>query len=172
MTGPTSSGPVARLVALLRRRELAFLAVGGVNTALGLVAFAVIYSTLGARLHYLGSLVLAYAVALGVAFFLHRRFVFHVQGNVLVDLVRFISVQAVAFAMNATLLFLFVEGLRAPVLPAQVVALGLTVAASYFGHLLISFRRPEPARAGSESPTDVRDDGVPGSASPGSGTSA
>ena len=51
-------------------------------------------------------------------------------------------VQAVAFGLNAVLLPLLVEVVHLPVLPAQVLALGLVVVTSYFGHALISFRRP------------------------------
>jgi putative flippase GtrA len=138
----------AQLVTLLRRRELAFMLVGGLNTGLGLAVFAVLFALFGDRLHYLGALVLAYAIAMTVAFVLHRRFVFHVRGRVLLDFVRFVTVQAGSFGLNALLLTGFVELLHAPVLPAQAVALGLTVCCSYFAHLLFSFRRPASADGG------------------------
>ncbi len=140
----------AQVVALLRRRELAFMLVGGLNTALGLAVFAVLFALFGDRLHYLGALVLAYAIAMTVAFVLHRRFVFHVRGRVLLDFVRFVTVQAGSFGLNALLLTGFVELLHAPVLPAQAVALGLTVCCSYFAHLLFSFRRPASADASAD----------------------
>jgi putative flippase GtrA len=131
-----------RLRALLRRRELAYLVVGGFNTLVGLTVFAVLYWSVGDTIGYLAALVLAYAVGIAVGFVLHRRFVFKVEGNVLVDLVRYTGVQAVAFGLNAVLLPLLVEVVHLPVLPAQVLALGLVVVTSYFGHALISFRRP------------------------------
>ncbi|MEX0429643.1 GtrA family protein [Nocardioides sp. DS6] len=130
------------VLALLRRREVAFLLVGGTNTLLGLAAFTALYYLWGDTLHYLGSLVLAYAVGIIVGFVLHRRFVFRVEGNVLVDLLRFTSVQVTSLALNAALLPLMVEVVHLPVVPAQVVSLALVVVASYFGHLLFSFRRP------------------------------
>jgi putative flippase GtrA len=144
------------VVALLRRRELAFVLVGGINTVIGLAAFAVLYSLFPDQLHYLGALVLAYAIGTSVAFILHRRFVFRVRGRVLLDLVRFVMVQASSFGLNAALLTGLVEFVHVPVLPAQTIALALTVCASYFGHLLFSFRRPSSAHGGGA----VRDETV------------
>jgi putative flippase GtrA len=126
----------------LRRREFAFLLVGAINTAVGLAAFAALFSLWGDTLHYMGALVLAYAIGILVAFVLHRRFVFHVQGNVVVDFLRFTAVQGLSFAINAVALPILVEIAGLPVLPAQVLAMGLVVVSSYFGHLLFSFRRP------------------------------
>lgn len=140
---PDRRTPVrARLRGLLGRREVAFLVVGGVNTLVGLLAFAVLERTLGDTIGYLGALVLAYAVGIAVGFVLHRRFVFKVRGQVLVDLVRYVGVQAVALGLNAAILPVLVEAAHLPVLPAQVVALGLVVVTTYFGHALVSFRRP------------------------------
>jgi putative flippase GtrA len=132
----------AQVMALLRRRELAFVLVGGINTALGLAVFAVLFALFADQLHYLGALVLAYAIAMTVAFVLHRRFVFNVRGRVLLDYLRFVTVQAGSFGLNAVLLTALVELAHAPVVPAQAVALFLTVCCSYFAHLLFSFRRP------------------------------
>ena len=118
--------------------------VGGFNTVVGLVAFAVFERWLGGTIHYLGALVLAYAVGICFGFVLHRRFVFRVAGGWLVDLIRFIGVQAVALALNASILPLMVEVVGLPVLPAQVLTLAIVVVSSYFGHALVSFRRPKP----------------------------
>jgi putative flippase GtrA len=131
----------ALVLGLLRRREFAFLLVGGLNTAVGLGAFLVFYDLWGDTLGYMGALVAAYAVGILVAFFLHRRFVFKVEGNLLVDLLRFTAVQCTSLALNAALLPVLVEAARLPVPLAQVVALAIVVVASYFGHLLFSFRR-------------------------------
>jgi len=131
-----------RLVALLRRREIAYLLVGGTNTLLGLGVFTALYYLWGDTLHYLGALVLAYAVGIVVGFFLHRRLVFRVQGNLVVDFLRFTGVQGTSLALNAVLLPLLVEAAHLPVVPAQVLSLALVVVASYFGHLLFSFHRP------------------------------
>ncbi len=73
---------------------------------------------------------------------LHRRFVFRVRGHVWLDLARFEVVNLAALGLNAVLLPLLVEVAGLPVILAQVVAGGLAVIGTYFGHLLFSFRRP------------------------------
>ena len=128
--------------AALKRREVVFLVVGGINTAVGLLVFALLYWLLGDVLHYMGALVLAYVFGTCTAFFLHRRYTFQVEeGSVLVDFVRFSMVQGLALALNAVFLPVLVESLGIPVLPAQVLSLGLVVICSYFAHLTFSFRR-------------------------------
>lgn len=143
-SGGRARGRITRgsLLRLVRDQRVAFLIVGGINTMLGLGLFVVFQLTLGHRVGYLGSLVLAYAVALAVAFFLHRRFVFRVRGHIVRDYVRFVLVNLGAFGTNAVLLTAFAELTRLPVIPAQVLALGLTTVLSFFGHRFFSFRRP------------------------------
>jgi putative flippase GtrA len=133
------------LLRIVQDQRVAFLIVGGINTVVGLVLFIVFHFTLGDHVGYLGSLVLAYAVALAVAFSLHRRFVFRVRGHLLRDYARFVLVNLGAFGSNAVLLSAFAELTPLPVIPAQVLALGLTLVLSFFGHRLFSFRRPAEA---------------------------
>ena len=137
-TQPPGPGPLLRLV---RSQKVAFLLVGGVNTVLGLCFFALAHRLWGSVIGYMGSLVVAYALAILCAFTLHRRFVFRVRGQVLTDLVRFTGVNLTSLGINAALLPVAVEWLGAPVLPAQVVVTGVTVALSYVGHASFSFRR-------------------------------
>ena len=134
-------GPVARALGLARRREVAFLLVGGTNMLVGLGAFQLFNFLWGAQIHYLGALVAAYAVGIALGFYLYRRFVFRVKGHVLRDLLRFTSVQCISLAINSVALPLIVEVAHVPVPPAQVLALVVVVLISYFGHLLFSFRR-------------------------------
>jgi putative flippase GtrA len=125
--------------------------VGGTNTVFSYAVFAALYWLLGDALHYMGALALAYVVGILLGFSLHRRLVFRVTGTVLADLLRFTTVQLTAFAANAALLTLLVEVVGLPVLFAQVMAVTAVIVASYFGHLLFSFRRPrtEPGALGS-----------------------
>lgn len=120
---------------------MAYLLVGGVNTAIGLAWFAVWHVLIGDVIGYMGTLVLAYALGMISGFVMQRRFVFKVAGPFMVDFLRFGVVTAATFGLNAVLLPLFVEVGRVPVLPAQVVSIGLTVVLSYFAHRSFSFRR-------------------------------
>jgi putative flippase GtrA len=136
----------ANRMALLKRREIAYVVVGGINTVISYVVFVALYRLAGDFLDYMGALALAYVVGILLGFYLHRRFVFRVTGNVLTDLLRFTMVQLTAFAANAIVLALLVEVAGLPVLLAQLVAVTEIIVASYFGHLLFSFRRPRTDR--------------------------
>lgn len=148
-----------RLLELLRRPAVLFLLVGGFNTAVGLGTFAILYALAGDVLHYLGALVIAYAIGTVIGFVLHRRLVFDVRGQLARDFVRYVGVQVAALGLNSVLLPTLVEGLGVPVLLAQVLALGIVVVVSFFGHKLISFRRPRAP--GAEPEADGEGDGPP-----------
>jgi putative flippase GtrA len=126
-----------RVRALLDREEVRFLIVGVVNTIVGYGLFAVFLLFFP----YLVSLYLSYAVAVSLAFVLHRRFTFRVRGNVLVDFVRFVGVYVVSLAVNSVVLPVLVELVGLHPLLAQGVALVITTLISYVGHKWFSFRR-------------------------------
>jgi putative flippase GtrA len=122
---------------LLGREEIRFLLVGVINTVVGYGLFALFLLVFG----YLVSLYLSYAVAVSLAFLLHRRFTFRVKGNVLVDFVRFVGVYVVSLAVNSVVLPLLVEIAGLHPLIAQGIALVITTLISYVGHKWFSFRR-------------------------------
>lgn len=138
-----SRGPVATVIRLLQERRVRFLIVGGLNTVIGFGLFVGFHHVFGNDfLGYMSALVLANALAMIVAFTLHRRFVFEVRGQVLLDLARFVTVNLGMLGTNAVLLPFLVEVVGLPVVPAQVVATVGIVVVSYLGHSLFSFRRP------------------------------
>ena len=132
-----------RLRALIDDERTRFVLVGGVNTVIGYSLFALAQVTLGEAIGYLGSLALSYAVAVIIAFFLHRRFTFRVQGtgSPALDLVRFIGVNLAVLGVNAVVLAVLVEVAGLPPLGAQAIALVVATVLSYLGHRFISFRR-------------------------------
>jgi putative flippase GtrA len=130
------------LPALLRRQEIAYVIVGAINTLTALVLYAILWALWGDRLHYLGGLLLTYAVAIIAGFTLQRRFVFKVRGSVWLDLSRYTLVQLVALGLNGVVLTVLVRFAGAPVLPSQAVSLGLVVATTFIAHRYFSFRRP------------------------------
>jgi putative flippase GtrA len=138
-------GPLLRLI---RDQRVAFLIVGGINTAIGAVWF-VLFLWLFPRgpAGYLGALVCAYLAATLCAFVLYRRFVFRVTGHVLRDLARFGLINLSTLAFNFAVLPLLVEVLGWPVLPSQFAIAGVTVVYSWFAHHGFSFRR-SPAELG------------------------
>jgi putative flippase GtrA len=135
------SGPPGWFLKVVRDQRVAFLIVGGVNTAVGFVCFAGFLVLLGQKL-YLVALVCAYIVATLIAFVLYRFVVFRVRGHVLADLWRFVTVYISALAVNFALLFVMVDIVHMrPVLLAQAVITLVTALISWRGHKNFSFRR-------------------------------
>jgi putative flippase GtrA len=138
-------GPLFRLVG---DQRVAFLIVGGMNTAIGAVWFVLfLWLFPHGAVGYLGALVCAYFAAVLCAFVLYRRFVFRVTGHVLGDLARFGLVNLSALGFNFAMLPVLVEVLGWPVLASQFAIAGVTVVYSWFAHRGFSFRRG-PAESG------------------------
>jgi len=137
------------VVALVNDQRIRFLAVGGVNTVVGYGLFAAFDLSVfaGIPFGYLLSLALSYAIAIALAFILYRRFVFHVTGQVLTDLTRFVSVYLVSIGVNAAALPILIELLGFNSLVAQAIMLVCTTLISFFGHRDFSFRRPSESPA-------------------------
>ena len=131
------------LAALVADERVRFLVVGGINTVVGYALFALLQITAGHVIGYLGSLYGSYVLAVTLAFVLHRRFTFRVEGtgNRLVDFLRFASVYVVSLAANTLALPLLVELAHLDPLVAQAISVVVTTIVSYFGHKYFSFRR-------------------------------
>lgn len=144
-------GPLLRLI---RDQRVAFVIVGGINTVNGFTLFVVFHLLFGdGFVHYMSALFAASAIAMAIAFNLHRRFVFRVRGHVLRDFGRFLMVNLGMLGLNAVLLPFLVEVVRLPVILAQVAATVVIIVVSYVGHRSFSFRRPA-LRVDVPTPTD------------------
>ena len=163
---PPEQSPPGPLLRLLRDQRVAFLIVGGINTAVGFGFFVLADLTVGRWVdesagEVAGSLVtLGIAHVLGVlfAFVMHRRFVFRVTGHVWRDLARFESVYLVSLGINAVALPLLVA-VGIPRLVAQAAITVVTTVVSYVGHRFFSFRRPAapPSTGSVGTETDLDD---------------
>lgn len=122
--------------------KIRFLLVGGFNTFIGFGAFAAIQYVSNGALHEVVSLLLAHLVASTIAFVLHRRVVFRVSGQILLDYVRFQSVYVVPLSINAVVLPLLVRIGGINVYVAQLLFTVVSVIVTYLGHKYFSFRRP------------------------------
>jgi putative flippase GtrA len=131
-------GPLFRLI---RDQRVAFLIVGGMNTAIGTGWFVLFFRLFGNVVGYLGALGCAHVAAVLCAFVLYRRFVFRVNGHVLRDLARFELVNLSTLGFNLAALPLLVEAFGWPVIPSQLVVTAVTVVYSWFAHRGFSFRR-------------------------------
>jgi putative flippase GtrA len=130
-----------RLRGLHRDERVAFMGVGAFNTLLGATFFVALELTLGRVVGYMVVLLIAHVLSVLCAFVLHRRLVFRVTGNVLVDLVRFETVYLGGLAINAILLPVLVEIAQLPVILSQFLIVSVTALVSFFGHKHFSFRR-------------------------------
>jgi len=121
--------------------KIRFFIVGGFNTIIGLGAFAVFQFLSNGALHEVVVLLLAHLVASSIAFVLHRRVVFRVSGQIVVDYVRFQSIYVIPLSINAIVLPLLVRVGGVNVYLAQLLFTVVSVCISYIGHKYFSFRR-------------------------------
>lgn len=139
------NGPPGPLLRIVRDQRLAFLLVGGINTAFStglFVAIAWLYADLPSPV----VLSIAFVVSLIAVFFIYRKLVFRVKGHFWLDLGRFTLVNLTMFFTNMALLLVAHEVLGYPKIPAQIAITCVTVVINYFGHKYFSFRRrPEAA---------------------------
>jgi putative flippase GtrA len=137
------SGEPGLLLRLVRDQRVAFLLVGGVNTAISLVLFLILsqfVSMWGGD----GALLAAQSIAIPCAFAMHRRFVFRVHGHLLRDLGRFALVNVIPISVNVAVLPVLTKGFGVPVFAAQLAFTMVWVVCSYFLHRGFSFRRSTP----------------------------
>jgi putative flippase GtrA len=142
------TGQRGLLFRLVRDQRIAFLLVGGFNTAAGFALFVIFDLTVGhfidgisnRILGSLATLACAHIVAVLIAFVMYRTFVFRVRGHVWRDLLRFQAVYLVSTGINALVLPLLVQ-LGMNRILAQLLFLVVSVLISYFGHKNFSFRR-------------------------------
>lgn len=121
--------------------KLRFLVVGGFNTAMGFGIFSLLQFVAGDVLSEVGVLLVSHMIASTVAFILHRRVTFKVEGHLLKDYLRFQTVFIVPIGINLVVLPFLVRVMGVNVYLAQAVISVVTVTVSYFGHKYFSFRR-------------------------------
>jgi putative flippase GtrA len=134
------------------RERALYLAVGAANTGIAVAIFTALQLAVGRYVHYLVVLMVTHVASVLIAFVLYRRLVFQVHGGVWRDLARFELVYLSALGVNFVLLPLLVEIAGIPVLPAQLLVVGVTAAMSFVGHKHLSFRRPAVVQPGRMSP--------------------
>ncbi|SDP04705.1 Putative flippase GtrA (transmembrane translocase of bactoprenol-linked glucose) [Nakamurella panacisegetis] len=130
------------LLRLVHDQRLAFAVVGGLNTVIGFVAFA-LFSRWTSAWGGDVAVLLAQAVAIPIGFTMHRRFVFKVTGHVARDLGRFVMVNLIPITVNLVVLPVLTKGFGWPVLWSQVGFTLSWVVSSFFLHRSFSFHRSE-----------------------------
>jgi putative flippase GtrA len=134
------SGPPGPLMKVVKDQRVAFLLVGGANTAFSTGLFIVLALAFPQAPSFV-LLTASWTVSLVAVFFVYRKLVFRVKGHVWLDLGRFALVNLTSLLINVSLLSLFADILGFPRIPTQLVITLLSVVISYFGHRHFSFRR-------------------------------
>lgn len=126
-----------RLRLLFDRREVRFLIVGAINTAVGYGAYAFFLSI---DLNYLIAVTLSTIVGVANSYVWNRYFTFNSRGKAISELARFSLVYLVSYCISMIFLYLVVGvfGLNAYI--AGGVNLILTTLISWFGHKNFSFK--------------------------------
>jgi putative flippase GtrA len=117
--------------------------VGVFNTFFGYSIFVIIQLTVGHFTSYWVSLYGSFFAATLVAFPIHRRFTFRVEGtgHVFQDFFRFQGINLIALAVNSIALPLLVERTSLNPIVAQGSIVISTTLISYFGHKFFTFHR-------------------------------
>lgn len=134
------SGPPGPLMKIVKDQRVAFLLVGGANTAFSTGLFILLALAFPESPSFI-LLSVSWTVSLVAVFFVYRKLVFRVKGHVWLDLGRFALVNLTSLLVNIGLLSLFADLLHFPRIPTQLAITLLSVIISYFGHRYFSFRR-------------------------------
>lgn len=134
---------ISRVRNLISDKRVSFLLVGGFNTLLGfgIYTFLTVWIFNSLKFGYLISLVISYAVGIVAGFYLYRKFVYKVKGNLFPDFIKFTSVYLFSIALNIILLPLLVQFTPLGPLISQALVIVATTLVSYFGHGYFSFKR-------------------------------
>ncbi|MFF1382714.1 GtrA family protein [Arthrobacter sp. NPDC058288] len=149
------SGPPGPLMKIVKDQRVAFLLVGGANTAFSTGLFIVLALAFPQAPSFI-LLSASWTISLIAVFFVYRKLVFRVKGHVWLDLGRFALVNLTSLLVNIGLLSVFADLLHFPRIPTQLAITLLSVIISYFGHRHFSFRRkhsPEQAETATISGT-------------------
>jgi putative flippase GtrA len=134
------SGPPGPLMNVVKDQRVAFLLVGGVNTAFSTGLFIALALAFPQAPSFI-LLSASWTISLIAVFFVYRKLVFRVKGHVWLDLGRFALVNLRSLLVIIGLLSLFADLLNFPRIPTQLAITLLSVVISYFGHRHFSFRR-------------------------------
>ena len=141
---PTDARPHVRLLHGMRRpanwlQLVRFGLVGGVGFFVNVAVYTICVRALGMDYHL--AAVLAWVIAVANNFVLNRHWTFDARaGRAHRQAVRFFMVSLIALPFSLLVLTLFVEVAGVAKIPAQVLAVGMTMPLNFLGNKLWSFR--------------------------------
>lgn len=121
---------------LFERREIRFLFVGGINTAVGYGTFAL---CIFLGLHYTIAQLISTIIGVANSYIWNKYFTFKKKGRSLSEVIRFITVYAVSYVINLVLLYVLIDRMGLNEYLAGILGLFVTTLISYIGHNKFSF---------------------------------
>jgi putative flippase GtrA len=119
--------------------KVRFVLIGGFNTAFGFGLFSLLYLLLYKNLNYLVILIINNFLAVSVAFFMLKFFVFQTQDNYWKEFIRCHLIYLLILMLNSILLYLLVDVFNQEVIISQFLITITLVVLSYSGHKHFSF---------------------------------
>ncbi|MBE6386623.1 MAG: GtrA family protein [Lentisphaerae bacterium] len=133
--------PVLRNLSETQYQALAYLATGAWNTLFGIGIYSVLYQLFGKSVHYMILAVPANILAITNAFLCYKLFVFRTKGNWIKEYFKCYIVYGTGTLSGMFLLWLLVKTCCINPVAANIIATGIVVAVSFFGHKYFSFKK-------------------------------
>ena len=123
------------------QKKIRFLIAGGINTAVGLAMYPILYVLLSPfGVGYIKALVLSQIICITFSFVINKYFVFKTKGNVRKEYPKFFAFYGIYFLLNLLCLPVMVEVLKMNPMVAQTLFSIAIIATSYFWHNTITFK--------------------------------
>ncbi len=129
------------VIRLLKSEKLRFLVVGAGNTVIGYACFLLTFALMDPWVGPVAILVAAYLVALPIAFFNQRVFVFRSHAPWLREFGRFLLANSMIFAINVVALPICIRLSEGDPRVVQGGVVMVSTIVSYFAHKYFSFSR-------------------------------
>lgn len=127
---------------IFQRKETKFIVVGGLNTAIGLIVYPILYFALiPLGFGYIGILAISQVICTTFSFSMHKTYVFRAKGNIFFEYIRFIWFHAFYLGINFIALPVVVEWAGINPVIGQTVFTVVVAISSYFWHNKITFSK-------------------------------
>jgi putative flippase GtrA len=126
---------------LLNNQKIRFLIVGGLNTLVSFILFAIfdqIFKNI--KNGYILALSFSWIIAVIFAFFMQRNFVFTSKGQKTKEFIKFVALNIAMYFINLGILSLLIQNFNLNHLIAQLIALVVTTLISFFGNKYFTFK--------------------------------
>ncbi|MEG1048665.1 MAG: GtrA family protein [Bacilli bacterium] len=125
---------------LFKNEKIRFLFVGGLNTIVGYVSYALL---LYCNINFLIANTISTVIGMTHSYFWNKYFTFKSKGSSKKEIFKFICVYAVSYITGLITLFIIVEQFGINQYLAGLVNLMFTTLISWFGHKYFSFKKKE-----------------------------